>query len=284
MRRWSLAMTGERAGQVENEKSRRHGDLVTQLRAKAQQQQQQASYEPELRRAAASLDLRQEAVFESCLAYMTQKAYDWTLSTKTVELAFRYLHRVLLRVDPDGINSLNFAKSCLLLAIKFNEPVDRMFCFNLVSEDVDYMRKLELLVLRVLEWKMNVPCSSWMVESLADYLEMSPSSYTVCKANEIVLSSLRKGEFVGLDACELGAAAFFVAIDSFCLSDDTDVLVSLLADAALDTGAVQLAQRDLESFINSPLGHMTKRRRLSSLTSICSSPVSDGGLSPPYLS
>ncbi|KAA8494865.1 hypothetical protein FVE85_3106 [Porphyridium purpureum] len=136
----------------------RRNDLITQLRAKARQQK--ALHEPGICRAAASLDLKQEAVFESCLAYMTQKAYDWTLSTKTVELALRYLHRVLLRVDPDGVNSLNFAKSCLLLAIKFNEPVDRLFCFNLVNEDVDYMCKLELLVLRVLEWKMNVPCSS----------------------------------------------------------------------------------------------------------------------------
>ncbi|KAA8494864.1 Cyclin-D1-1 [Porphyridium purpureum] len=253
-------------------------DLALLLRAKAQQHQ--ALHEPDLCRAAASLDLRQEAVFESCLAYITQKAYDWTLSRTTVELAFRYLHRVVLCVDPHGLNSLNFAKSCLLLAIKFNEPVNQIFGFNLVSEDLEYMRRLELIVLRVLDWKLNLPTSSWMVDGMSSSLGVAPSSYMVGKANEIVLSALRKGEFIALDACELGAAAFLVAINSFSLSDDTERFIALLQDASFDVGMVQLVERDLEAFINSPDGHMTKRRRLSSLSSLCSSPMSESGFSP----
>eukprot|EP00188_Purpureofilum_apyrenoidigerum_P002517 Plantae.Rhodophyta-Purpureofilum_apyrenoidigerum.ctg25859.p1 GENE.Plantae.Rhodophyta-Purpureofilum_apyrenoidigerum.ctg25859~~Plantae.Rhodophyta-Purpureofilum_apyrenoidigerum.ctg25859.p1 ORF type:complete len:272 (-),score=53.40 Plantae.Rhodophyta-Purpureofilum_apyrenoidigerum.ctg25859:343-1158(-) len=188
------------------------------------------------------------------------------LSTKCVELAINYFSRFLMKTPVARNFVFNIAMICLFLAIKFCET--RHVCLQdlylCTSEECELaepklLHRIEVMVLRVLEWKLNAPTVCEFISLYTTFLDVDEE--TACGLIKCAEMAIIQCWMLNFSPSLIAAALVTI----FCDDSKMDAFSRILEEGHIDKDV-------LEKVVLFVVGHLelscpSRKRKMNELDS-----------------
>ncbi|KAL2489179.1 cyclin-D5-1-like [Forsythia ovata] len=155
---------------------------------------------------------------------------------QTAYLSVIYLDRFLSRrtIDEEKYWAMKLlSMACLSLAAKMEEcvvPALPEFCVEEYSFESSVIKRMELLVLNTLEWKMgSVTPFAFTHFFLTKFCQSSPQRNAITTIVQVILDALKDVEIMCYRSSVIAAAATLVALDPRLTRDALEQKISLIS-------------------------------------------------------